>query len=407
MTRKIAALAAAVLTAMVATQAGAQTATVTATFTSTAIPTPTQTGTVTRTFTSTAIPSPTGTSTRTATRVPTRTATLTFTPTNTPLIRVISIADAQLQEGNAGDRAFRFAVTLSAPSSEVVTVQWTTADGTAHEGSDYRPGDGLLTFAAGSTTAFVSVSVIGDTVNEPNETFFVNLFSPVHARLTKNQGRGTILNDDIGIPSVMPRDGSVEPGAAIALTLGWTHPERWRLLNTLDLRLRSGDQVVGWVRFTEAPNTFSAIDPTSQDEGPGFAPHSDAELASGAATISLHDSGWMESGANHEHVDVTWVFAFDDSAAGQIYDVEAAATDDDGFSQPFATIGTLAIGLVCAGDCGADGAVGIDELIRAVSIALGDLPLDSCLTADANRDESVDISDLITDVGHALTACPT
>src|SRR5262249_32450375 len=147
----------------------------------------------------------------------------------------------------------------------------------------------------------VSVRVNGDATNEPFETFFVNLSNPTNATIGNGQGRGTITNDDVGIPTLSPRDGSVAAGEHLALTLGWTHPERWRLLDTLDLRLRSGDDVIGWVRFSETPNTFSAVDPTTAEAGPGFAPHSDVELSSAASTIFLPDSGWVES-ADHTRV---------------------------------------------------------------------------------------------------------
>ena len=399
-------LATLLVAALAATRAGAQASTPTATFTNTAVPPPT--------LTSTPSSIPSRTATRTPSNSPTRTGTITTTVTQTrtvtrtPDLRpVITITDVQVQEGNSGERGVKFVVGLSRASTQVVTVQYSTSDGTAHEGSDYRPAAGTLTFPPGSKAVLVVVQVIGDTVNEPSETFFVRLSNPTHATLTDDDlGIGTILNDDIGVPSLSPRDGSVAAGADIALTLGWTHPQHWRDLNTLDLRLRSADSVIGWVRFTEAPNTFSAVDPASGEAGPGAPPKSDVELTSAAATISLHDSGWVESGANLEHVDVTWRFGFDASAAGRIYQVEAAATDDDGFSQPFASIGTLAIGNVCSGDCGADGVVAVNELILAVNIASGELPLEACLAADANRNETVTIGDLIVAVNHALSGCP-
>ncbi len=352
-------------------------------------------------------------STPTRTSPPAATATTTppvAPPTRTQtrppdLRRRISITDVSFQEGNAGDRAFKFLVTLSAPSTEVVTVQWSTRDGTARAGTDYRSGSGTLTFLPGRTDLVLVVAVIGDTLNEPNETFTVGLFNATNALIADNQGLATILNDDIGVASLAPRDGSVAPGAPIVLTLGWTHPERWRLLDTLDLRLRDADEVIGWVRFSETPNTFSAVDPPTGEPGPGFAPRSDVELTSAASTIRLRDSDWVET-ADHQRVDVTWQFAFDASAAGRVYAVEAAATDDDGFSQPFAIVGTLAIGNVCGGDCSGDGAVSINELVTAVGIALDDLSFERCLAADADRDERVRISDLIAAVGHALDGCP-
>jgi hypothetical protein len=431
--------------ALATTRASAQPSTPTPTFTATTFltftptPTPTPSGTPSATLTSTALPTgtftvtltstPSRTPSSTATRTPTATPTLTqtrtpsatftstlpFTPTRTRTATftatpdprpAISITDVFAPEGNLGTRSFNFVVTLSKPSVLLVTVHVATADGTATAGTDYNAVAGTLRFAPLQTSLTVPVQVIGDAVNEAFETFFVNLSAPTNAIIADNQGRGTITNDDIGVPSLNPRDGSVAAGADIDLTLGWTHPEHWRDLNTLDLRVRGAAGVIGWVRFTEAPNTFSAVDPATGEVGPGSPPKSDVELSSAAATIFLHDSGWVESGANHEHVDVTWRFGFDASAAGQIYQVEAAATDDDGFSQPFETIGTLAIGAVCAGDCGADGVVAVNELILAVNIATGELPLDACLAADENRNEAIEISDLIAAVNHALSGCP-
>jgi len=390
------------------------TASVTPTFTETIFVTRTATrsSTPSRTATKTATSTPTNTGTASATPTytstapPTRTATRTFTHTVTPIPSrpLLSINNVSSQEGNAGDRIFKFLVNLSMPSTQVVTVQWSTRDGTAHEGTDYRASSGTLTFSPGRTGLLLGVPVIGDTVNEPNETFFVTFSNGVNVILGDDAGVGTILNDDIGVASLTPRDGSVAADAPIALTLGWTHPERWRLLNTLDLRLRSGEDVIGWVRFDETPNTFSPVDPVTGEPGPGLAPRSDVELTSGASTIFLHDSGWVET-ADHTHVDVTWQFAFDASVAGQVYVVEAAATDDDGFDQPFASIGTLAIGDVCSGDCDGDGAVRVNEVIAGVGIALGEVQFERCLAVDADRDELVHVSELITAVGHALDGC--
>lgn len=53
-----------------------------------------------------------------------------------------------------------------------------------------------LTFLPGQTTKTVTAQVKGDTINEPNETFFVNLSGAVNATITDAKGLGTILNDD-------------------------------------------------------------------------------------------------------------------------------------------------------------------------------------------------------------------
>jgi hypothetical protein len=82
-------------------------------------------------------------------------------------------------------------------SGQEVTVNYSTADGTAAAPFDYTHiGFATLSFAAGETTKTITVNVNGDTANEPDETFFVNLHSPAQANLADAQGQGTITNDD-------------------------------------------------------------------------------------------------------------------------------------------------------------------------------------------------------------------
>jgi hypothetical protein len=108
----------------------------------------------------------------------------------------ISINDVSLAEGDTGTTTFAFTLTLSAPSSQTVTVNFATADGTATAGSDYASNSGTVIFNALETSKTINVTVNGDTKNESNETFFVNLSSSSNATIADNQGLGTILNDD-------------------------------------------------------------------------------------------------------------------------------------------------------------------------------------------------------------------
>src|SRR5262249_9081161 len=71
-----------------------------------------------------------------------------------------------------------------------------TANGTAVAGLDYLAQSGVLMFNPGETSKTITVQVIGDTVAESNETFFVNLTLVTNAVFAVNQGIATILNDD-------------------------------------------------------------------------------------------------------------------------------------------------------------------------------------------------------------------
>jgi uncharacterized repeat protein (TIGR01451 family) len=114
-------------------------------------------------------------------------------------IPTISIGDATLAEGNVGTTSAVFGVTLSAPCGLLVTVSYTTANGTATAGSDYLATSGSLSIPPGVTSTNISVIVNGDLAIEPDEVFYVDLSFPANANLLKREGYGLILNDD-GLP---------------------------------------------------------------------------------------------------------------------------------------------------------------------------------------------------------------
>ena len=132
-----------------------------------------------------------------------------------PLPRV-SIGGASIVEGNTGSRTLGFTLAASAVSSLPASVSYATTDGTATAPSDYATRSGTATIAAGSTTAVVTVPVVGDNTSEANETFKVMVTSPTNANLGLAAGTGTILNDD---PAASGRrinigNASVEEGHA-------------------------------------------------------------------------------------------------------------------------------------------------------------------------------------------------
>jgi hypothetical protein len=109
----------------------------------------------------------------------------------------LSINDVSLSEGNSGTKQFDFTVTLSQTTNSQVTVDYATANGTATTGNnDYEQASGTLTIPANAQSRTISVTVNGDTTDEGNETFFVNLSNANNATIADGQGQGTIQNDD-------------------------------------------------------------------------------------------------------------------------------------------------------------------------------------------------------------------
>lgn len=115
-----------------------------------------------------------------------------------PVPATLSVGDTSLVEGNAGKQPAKLTVTLSAPQPVDTLVQWRTIDGTATTPDDYRRVDKSTRIRAGKTTATISVTVFGDTVDEPDETLHVELVGTDNPAVTLHRPVGTITidNDD-------------------------------------------------------------------------------------------------------------------------------------------------------------------------------------------------------------------
>jgi serralysin len=100
-----------------------------------------------------------------------------------------------VNEGNAGTTPQNFVVRLSAASTDTITVDWATLNGTAGP-ADYTVANGHLTFAPGETSKTITVLVKGDTLVEPNETYRVRLTRGTFAVIADSVGIAYIRNDD-------------------------------------------------------------------------------------------------------------------------------------------------------------------------------------------------------------------
>ena len=104
----------------------------------------------------------------------------------------VSVSDASAAEGDS----VVFTVSLSATSSQQVTVDYATADGTATAGEDYTATSGTLTFQAGETTKTISVPITDDTEDAGGETFTLTLSNASGADLGDAEATGTIRDTD-------------------------------------------------------------------------------------------------------------------------------------------------------------------------------------------------------------------
>lgn len=96
-----------------------------------------------------------------------------FSKRDNALEGIVSIANVSMVEGNSGTTNMVFIVTLSAAQASDVTFDYATLDGTATAGTDYTAVSGSKTITAGGTSTTVTVPIIGDTVSEPEEMFYL------------------------------------------------------------------------------------------------------------------------------------------------------------------------------------------------------------------------------------------
>lgn len=135
----------------------------------------------------------------------------------------ISVHDVQVVEGNTGTTQATFVVALSGASTQTVSCNFATANGTATAGSDYVAKSGTLSFAPGDVQKEVVVLVNGDTVDETEETFFLDISNVQNATVNGSRGTGFIVDDDgptISINDVKVLEGNAGTKAAtFTLTL--------------------------------------------------------------------------------------------------------------------------------------------------------------------------------------------
>jgi hypothetical protein len=128
---------------------------------------------------------------------------------------VVDIGDCAVIEGHDSTTGCVLEASLSKPYPEPVSVAYATADGTATAGADYVSQSGVLTFAPGTVSLPVSVSVLGDPRVEPDELFAVLLSNPANATLGDATGDATIVDDD----GLTAGDRELSHGATITADL--------------------------------------------------------------------------------------------------------------------------------------------------------------------------------------------
>jgi hypothetical protein len=134
-------------------------------------------------------------------------------PAHAARVKMISINDVSLVEGDAGTKSLAFTVSWKGSKGGAApSAGYATGDATAVAGSDYTSKSGTVNLTnGGCRCGTITIAVSGDAVFEGTETFAINLSSPVNGTLGDTQGIGTIYDNE-GPPSLVVTDASAAEG---------------------------------------------------------------------------------------------------------------------------------------------------------------------------------------------------
>lgn len=103
-------------------------------------------------------------------------------------------------EGDSGTTTNYFLLQLGKALSSDASVSFETLDGTAKAGSDYLSTSGTAVIPAGETQIAIPVAIIGDQIDENNETFYLRVFDPVGGvfptGISELKAERTIIDND-------------------------------------------------------------------------------------------------------------------------------------------------------------------------------------------------------------------
>jgi hypothetical protein len=111
----------------------------------------------------------------------------------------VSVGDVSISEGTGGTVTAMFTLTQDKRGKSTITYK--TANGTATAPADYFARSGTVRFAGKKLSRTVAITVISDAIDEPDETFSLELTGAKGATIADGEGTATIVDDDAA-PSV-------------------------------------------------------------------------------------------------------------------------------------------------------------------------------------------------------------
>ena len=152
-------------------------------------------------------------------------------------------------------------------------------------------------------------------------------------------------SEAVGTFEVGPDDAAVAVHQPITYAYTWTVPEpfNWHDLKALHFRITDGTDTLLWVKFDEASNSFSLFNEATGKFGKAFPAGRPNRLETPHATLHLAETSVESNGPTSPKVTLKLSLSFKPHVAGHTFDVEVAASDDQGRESNFEQVANLII----------------------------------------------------------------
>ncbi len=282
--------------------------------------------------------------------------------------QVAATVDAEAAE--PGTNVGEFRLIRSLPVCEPLTVNLTVS-GSATNGVDYASVPTTVTFDRYQSSMVIPVQPIEDAVVEGIETITLQIALPNGSELfgpytigASSTASVSIFDNDAATGSfeLSPIQSIVSADDRLDLALEWTVPEGevWRDLESLDLRLRAGNQTALLIHWDEASNSFEVCERKpkarkSKHKGgdeesatekrctPALPPGGDTVLETQWARLHLRETTVVGSGPTGRDVTLHFSLSLKPRAMGHTLALDLAAAGDAGTRDEFFEAGSVTV----------------------------------------------------------------
>lgn len=161
---------------------------------------------------------------------------------NTPTVSTLSVVSITHTRDSKLTTTYRFVIDVYPVNSKDITVNYASKDGTAVSGIDYTSVSGTLTIPANQYSGSIDIVVTADSLRQADQTFTLELSSPVNAKLSTTQVTATILNTGNYLP--IDNSGYVAATSYSGKTLTWSDEFTGKTLNASNWTYETGGS--GW-----------------------------------------------------------------------------------------------------------------------------------------------------------------